>query len=1016
MAPTKSFYETLGVSSMATLEEIKKAYRTASLAHHPDRHGGSNEKMQEINHAYDILSDLKKRQEYDDTGLDPTLHPAAAASGSSQKSGGYCAGCSDDPCKCFKFKPAGSSRPSNAPKPSPRCFECHRDIKDLRHVQLSCGCCYVCSNCANHLFNTPPHKPRRRPHLNIELTFEEVKDMLASDIWQKCNLARQPICYICKTPNATCVTGLCKVHHWCRTCFIAIYSNATDNPRCCDKMVNHSTLREHLPHPVLALYEMRQASGFRPWRRQDQHERLMRELKDWQSKNGNLIFNDPAREVLEQKDARIKDLEAQLKAAQDPKPDKAENEAPTPPDSELKDELVRRQMRIAELERSNKILKDSITREQAKFAEAGKARKIAVDNEAALRYHNEELKTQLAAAHPNAEQPHHAPSASRSRGNSRGGRGRYRNDILDDLSAAQEAHKVASNANDACQKRVKDLEAEVLKLRQEIEEHQQATAYNQKQTRLQLTSAKASEKIAIHNNGVAQQKIKDLEAQIAQSQNQVKALKDRQSELHEEVVAAQVAEKTAVGNEATARKQLEELKTQLSNNEVKDASAQALISELYDQIASLKTQLAASQQSAKCQHCESSNRNRGEAESFKKPDISSSASSQDKPSQGEARVDTSDSSPAQQAAAPTNEKTKNIIEDNGDNAETSEPLANPRVSQQTAGDTPKSDSNVSAVTPDDKAIDKSETARPAHVDSEATPPSDAATTPETPMSLLKAKLHYARSLQYAAENNAMLALDETLDLKVQLRKHQKFEAEAKKEFAKANKMYSSLQQKYKRAMEQLQRFQEQKNGAVKIPASHFVHDVDDHSKSVTDALLLKLNEQFEPVKTQIRKSQAQKSKKTPEPALKIAARRNRRLRDIIREREQEIANVRIDYGNKWNKVIAGIADRDSEIRALKRQLGIRESRSNGDASVDATRLREKDEFIHFLMGKAVHWRMENRQKEKTIELLNAYAKTMEQMKKKTAKLYADLNTRFVLENQVNRAMKDHSSTWNENGS
>lgn len=203
------------------------------------------------------------------------------------------------------------------------------------------------------------------------------------------------------------------------------------------------------------------------------------------------------------------------------------------------------------------------------------------------------------------------------------------------------------------------------------------------------------------------------------------------------------------------------------------------------------------------------------------------------------------------------------------------------------------------------------------------------------MSLLKSKLHYARSLQTAAENNAMLALDEVLDLKAQLRKHQKFEAEAKKEFAKANKMYSSLQHKFNRAMTQLQRLQKQTPGAIKIPADQFAHDVNDHSKSASEILLLKLNEQLEPVKTQISKSQAQKSKKTPEPPLKTAARRNRRLRDIIREREQEIANVRIDYGNKWTKVIAGIVDRDSEIRQLRRKLNIRESRHNSDASVGA---------------------------------------------------------------------------------
>lgn len=947
MARNKELYKILGVSPTATPEEIKKAYRTASLAHHPDRQGGSNEKMQQINHAYDTLSDPRKRQEYDETGLDPTLGPFSDTSGFKQKSRGDCVGCDNDPCKCFVFKPASSSRPSNAP---PKCFECNRDVKNLRHVQLSCDCCYVCSSCANRLFRASPHIPRRRSHVKIEFTLDEVKPILAKEIWQDCNLARTPICYFCKKPNAIFVTGLCNVHNWCRTCFLSIYSNAIKNPRCCEKMVNHSTLKEHLPHPVPALYEMRKDTGFKPWRRQEQEDRLLRELKDWQAHTRDLVASDAAREVLEQKDARIKELEAQLKAAQGASPQKQNKREAESSASDLKDELVRKKMRIEELERSNKILKDSNTREQAKFVEAGKARKIAVDNEAAVRYHNEELKTQLADALSNAEYYHGIASASRSRGNSRGGRGRNCNDNLDDLAAAQEAHRVANNANDACQKRVKDLEAEILKLREEIEEQQQATAYSKKQTEIKVTTAKAAEEVANHNNEVAQQRIKDLEAEVAQLRlglkNQAKALKDRQSEMHEELISAQVAEKTAVASEATARKQVEELKGQLSKNDTKDASTKTSISQLHDQIAFLKTQLAASQQSAKCQHSESPGSNSGEDESSKDPESSVSVSSSDKPSQGgaiRAQVDTPGSAPTQQVATPTTEKRDTIIEDNGNKAETSEPLVNPPVNQQAPGDGLKPDSAITAAAPNGRVTDRPETTNSAHIEPQPSPPFVADATPETPVNLLKAKLHYARSLQSAAENNAMLALDETLDLKIQLRKHQKFEAQAKKEFEKANKMYPSLQQKYKRAMAQLQRCQEQKSGAAKISPDEFAHDVDDNSKSTADALLLKLNEQLEPVKKQIRISQARKSKKAPQSSLMNAARRNRRLRDIIKEREQEMANMRIDYGQKWTKVVAGIADRDSEIRTLKRKLGIRESRSPSDASVSAPLIREKDE-------------------------------------------------------------------------
>lgn len=884
MAPDNGFYNILGVSPTATPEEIKKAYRTASLAHHPDKQGGSKEKMQDINHAYDILSDPRKRQNYDNTGLNPTLHPSAGAS--EFKSGGYCAGCDDDPCRCFVFKPAGSSKPSNAPK----CFECHRDVKDILHVELSCGCCFVCQGCANRLFRAPPHVPRRKPHVKIDFTFKEVKDILSPEIWQACNLARQPICYFCKTPNATFVTGLCKVHNWCRTCFINIYSVTTRNPRCCDKMVNHLTLRQHLPEPVLALYEMRQAAGFEPWRQKDQQGKLLRELKDWQHKNRDLVFSDAAREALGQKDTRIKDLEdqlkdleAQLKACNEARSQKAAKEVSTAAGSELKDELVRKNMRIKALEQSNKVLTNANTIEKVKFAEAGKARKIAVDNEAVFKKENEDLVAQLAAARSSAGKHHRSPSANRHRGNSRG---RNRNDNPAGLAASQGAQKTASNTNDACQKRVKDLEAEVSKLRQEFEEQQQATAYSQKQTRIQLTSSKAAEKVAIHNNDVTQQRIKDLEGKISQLQlelrNQAKALKDRQSEMHGEIVAAQVAEKTAVEKESKARKQLEELEAQLANTDTKETASKTSDHTLQDRITSLEKQLAAAKQSTRCQHCEISGASSDEAKPLQNPEPSSSPPSSAKPSQDK-----------------------------------------------------KSDKHSTTTPSVDKGTDKPETVHFGLVDSQPIPIPDPDITPKTPMSLLKSKLHYARSLQTAAENNAMLALDEVLDLKAQLRKHQKFEAEVKKEFAKANKMYSSLQHKFNRAMTQLQPFQKQTPGAIKIPADQFAHDINDHSKSASEILLLKLKEQLEPVKTQIRKSQAKKSKKAPEPPLKVAARRNRRLRNIIKEREQEMADVRIEYGNKWTKVIAGIVDRDSEIRQLRRKLNIRESRHNSDASVGA---------------------------------------------------------------------------------
>lgn len=61
-------YETLGISKDANETEVKKAYRSLSFKHHPDRDPSetAHQKMQEINMAYEVLKDESTRQEYDD--------------------------------------------------------------------------------------------------------------------------------------------------------------------------------------------------------------------------------------------------------------------------------------------------------------------------------------------------------------------------------------------------------------------------------------------------------------------------------------------------------------------------------------------------------------------------------------------------------------------------------------------------------------------------------------------------------------------------------------------------------------------------------------------------------------------------------------------------------------------------------------------------------------------------------------------------------------------------------------
>ena len=62
------YYEVLGISKNASEDEIKKAFRRAAVKYHPDKEGGDEEKFKEVNEAYEVLSDIQKRQRYDQFG------------------------------------------------------------------------------------------------------------------------------------------------------------------------------------------------------------------------------------------------------------------------------------------------------------------------------------------------------------------------------------------------------------------------------------------------------------------------------------------------------------------------------------------------------------------------------------------------------------------------------------------------------------------------------------------------------------------------------------------------------------------------------------------------------------------------------------------------------------------------------------------------------------------------------------------------------------------------------------
>ncbi|MFZ5433357.1 MAG: molecular chaperone DnaJ [Calditrichota bacterium] len=87
MTTKRDYYEILGVSRDADVEEIKKAYRKLAMQYHPDRNKNdptAEEKFKEVGEAYAVLSDSDKRARYDRFG-----HAGAGAAAGGPGGGGF---------------------------------------------------------------------------------------------------------------------------------------------------------------------------------------------------------------------------------------------------------------------------------------------------------------------------------------------------------------------------------------------------------------------------------------------------------------------------------------------------------------------------------------------------------------------------------------------------------------------------------------------------------------------------------------------------------------------------------------------------------------------------------------------------------------------------------------------------------------------------------------------------------------------------------------------------------------
>jgi len=100
----KDYYKILGISKDASDDEIKKAYRKMALKFHPDKNksAGAEDKFKEIAEAYDVLSDPKKRQIFDQYGEEGLKGGMQGGAGPDGQGGTFTYTFNGDPKEIFR--------------------------------------------------------------------------------------------------------------------------------------------------------------------------------------------------------------------------------------------------------------------------------------------------------------------------------------------------------------------------------------------------------------------------------------------------------------------------------------------------------------------------------------------------------------------------------------------------------------------------------------------------------------------------------------------------------------------------------------------------------------------------------------------------------------------------------------------------------------------------------------------------------------------------------------------------
>ena len=105
----KNYYDILGVDKSASQDDVKKAFRKLAHKYHPDKQGGDANKFKEASEAYSVLSDEKKRAEYDRFGRTANQQTAGAGG-----QGGFAGGFNPDDFGGFDFSGFGGQSQGGA--------------------------------------------------------------------------------------------------------------------------------------------------------------------------------------------------------------------------------------------------------------------------------------------------------------------------------------------------------------------------------------------------------------------------------------------------------------------------------------------------------------------------------------------------------------------------------------------------------------------------------------------------------------------------------------------------------------------------------------------------------------------------------------------------------------------------------------------------------------------------------------------------------------------------------------